>query len=51
MMAALFLLYFVAITLIFFSKKKYAIALTFFTLVLCVLMLYYHATDTLQIRL
>jgi hypothetical protein len=50
MMAGLFLLLSLAIFFLFMNKKKWGIAILFSVLILSMLMLWYHATDTLKIN-
>jgi len=49
MMAALFILMTLVIGFIYFGKRKLGIIFFLFTLVLCSIMLWYHATSSLQI--
>lgn len=51
MMAALFLLYGIAIYLSLKRQKKAAFTFTIITLILCILMFMHHATDKIPVRL
>lgn len=51
MMALLFVIFFVSLYLILMGQRKKAIILTVLNLFFCTLMLIYHATSTLYIRL
>ncbi|NGX61303.1 MAG: hypothetical protein K940chlam9_00786 [Chlamydiae bacterium] len=50
MMAGLFTLMSIILGSIYFQKRKLAFVLLLVTIGLCWLMLYYHATSTLQIN-
>ncbi len=51
MMAALFVVFTLAMISIFFQKRKVAISLTLVGLILCLVMLWHHATNYLHINL
>ncbi|HSX11149.1 MAG TPA: hypothetical protein VLF94_05495 [Chlamydiales bacterium] len=50
-MAALFLIYFIAIFLIYWRHNYVAFGLVILNLILCLILLFHFATGTLQIRL